>query len=81
MEKVRREPVPVARESRLRDFLFGPSARWSLAAAALALGLVFVRPVTPPPAASLSGLSGEQTLPWEEESSAGYGTNVEEYLL
>lgn len=80
MEKVRREPVPVTGASRLRDFIFGPSGRWSLAAAAaLALALIFVRPASPP-AVSLAGLSGEQTLLWEEES-AGYGTNVEEYLL
>lgn len=81
MENVRREPLPAAGGGRLRDFIFGPPGRWSLAAAALALGLVFIRPVAAPPTVSLSGISGDQSLPWEEESSAGYGTNVEEYLL
>lgn len=80
MDKVRREPVSAPGVSRLREIIFGPSGRWSLAAAAaLALALVFVRPASPP-AVSLAGLGGEQSLLWEEES-AGYGTNVEEYLL
>lgn len=82
MEKIRREPVPASGASRLREFIFGPSGRWSLAAAAaLALALLFVHPAKAPTSVSLSGIGGEQSLPWEEESSAGYGTNVEEYLL
>lgn len=57
------------------------AARWSLAAGALAVGLFLLRPpvATVPPGAVL--LSGDPSLPWEEESSAGYGTDVEEYLL
>jgi hypothetical protein len=83
MERVQREPRPgsVGVWAALRRaFSTGP-ARWSLVAAgALALGLLFLRPPVAP-ANGVTGFTGDSTLPWEDESSAGYGTDVEEYLL
>jgi hypothetical protein len=84
MDRVRREPLPKTLGERLsiRDLLFSGGARWSLAAAgALALAFFSLRPPAATPTLAAAVLNVEQTLPWEEESSAGYGTDVEEYLL
>lgn len=83
MERVRREPLPGSAGVwvALRRAFSNAPARWSLVAVGgLALGLLFLRP----PVAPINGatvFTGDSTLPWEDESSAGYGTNVEEYLL